>query len=58
MNSFGRIFRIQIFGESHGPYVGVTIDGCPAGLSLSIDDFEDDLSRRCSGAPGTTGRHE
>jgi len=58
MNSFGRIFRIQLFGESHGPYVGVCIDGCPAGLALSIDDFEDDLSRRRSGAPGTTGRHE
>ena len=58
MNSFGRIFRIQIFGESHGPYVGVTIDGCPAGLPLSIDDFEDDLSRRRSGALGTTERQE
>ena len=58
MNSFGRIFRIHIFGESHGPYVGVTIDGCPEGLALSIDDFEDDLSRRRSGAPGTTERQE
>jgi chorismate synthase len=58
MNSFGRIFRIHIFGESHGPYVGVTIDGCPAGLPLSIDDFKDDLSRRRSGAPGTTERQE
>ena len=58
MNSFGRIFRLHIFGESHGRYVGVTIDGCPAGLLLSADDFEDDLSRRNSGAVGTTGRHE
>jgi chorismate synthase len=58
MNSFGRIFRIHIFGESHGAYVGVTVDGCPAGVALSIDDFEDDLSRRRSGAPGTTGRQE
>ena len=58
MNSFGRIFRIHLFGESHSPYVGVTIDGCPAGLPLSIDDFEDDLSRRRSGAPGTTERQE
>ena len=58
MNSFGRIFRIELFGESHGPYVGVTIDGCRAGLPLSVDDFEDDLSRRRSGAAGTTGRRE
>ncbi|MCL2097964.1 MAG: chorismate synthase [Bacteroidales bacterium] len=58
MNSFGRIFRIQLFGESHGPYVGVTIDGCPAGLALTVDDFEDDLSRRRSGAAGTTDRQE
>ena len=34
MNSFGRIFRMQIFGESHGEEVGVIIDGCPAGLAL------------------------
>ncbi len=58
MNSFGRIFRLHIFGESHGQYVGVTVDGCPAGLPLSVDDFEDDLSRRHSSALGTTGRHE
>ena len=58
MNSFGRIFRIHIFGESHGAYVGVTIDGCPAGMVLSLDDFEDDLSRRRSGVAGTTERQE
>ena len=34
MNSFGRIFRVNIFGESHGDFVGVVIDGCPAGISL------------------------
>ncbi len=58
MNSFGRIFRAQIFGESHGPCVGALVDGCPAGLPLSAEDFEPDLSRRRSGAAGTTGRHE
>ncbi len=35
MNSFGRIFRVHIFGESHGESVGIVIDGCPAGLALS-----------------------
>ena len=39
MNSFGRIFRVSIFGESHGECVGITIDGCPAGLSLSPEDL-------------------
>jgi chorismate synthase len=58
MNSFGRIFRITIFGESHGPIVGMVIDGCPAGLQLTAADFEADLSRRRSGAKGTTRRQE
>jgi len=58
MNSFGRIFRVTIFGESHGPIVGVTIDGCKPGIPLDNNDFEDDLSRRKSGEPGTTPRKE
>ncbi len=58
MNSFGKIFRITIFGESHGPLVGVTIDGCLAGIDLTENDFLSDLSRRKSGAAGTTPRHE
>ena len=58
MNSFGRIFRISILGESHGPAVGVVIDGCPAGIPISPDDFEFDLGRRKSGAKGTTPRTE
>lgn len=58
MNSFGRIFRVHIFGESHGPAVGVTIDGCPAGISLSSEDFEKDIERRKAGAAGTTPRKE
>ena len=58
MNSFGRIFRIHIFGESHGDCVGLTIDGCPAGLPLSIDDFAADIERRKPGAKGTTPRKE
>lgn len=58
MNSFGRLFRINIFGESHGKAVGVTIDGCPAGISIAPDDFLHDLTRRKSGAKGTTPRIE
>lgn len=58
MNSFGRIFKVQIFGESHGLGAGITIDGCPAGISLSENDFEPDLSRRRAGAKGTTPRKE
>jgi chorismate synthase len=59
MNSFGRIFRVTIFGESHGPMVGISIDGCPAGLTLSEDDFTTDLERRKGGLQkGTTPRKE
>ncbi|MCU0460170.1 MAG: chorismate synthase [Bacteroidales bacterium] len=58
MNAFGRQFRISIFGESHGECVGITIDGCPAGLPLTISDFTGDLGRRGSGAKGTTPRKE
>lgn len=58
MNSFGRIFRVQIFGESHGLVVGVVIDGCPAGIPVSINDFISDIKRRKSGQPGTTTRKE
>jgi chorismate synthase len=58
MNSFGRIFRVCIFGESHGECVGINIDGCPAGLPLSVDDFTVDIDRRKAGAKGTTPRKE
>lgn len=58
MNTFGNQFRVSIFGESHGDYVGITVDGCPAGLPISPDDFKDDLGRRSSGAKGTTPRTE
>ena len=58
MNSFGRIFRVHIFGESHGECVGLTIDGCPAGLPLTVEDFTADIERRKPGAKGTTPRKE
>ncbi|MCW3120961.1 MAG: chorismate synthase, partial [Flavipsychrobacter sp.] len=58
MNTFGSIFRVSIFGESHGKWVGVTIDGCPAGIPLSESDLLPDLERRKAGAKGTTPRKE
>ncbi|MBN8838183.1 MAG: chorismate synthase [Sphingobacteriia bacterium] len=59
MNSFGRIFRVSIFGESHGECVGITVDGCPAGLSLNEEDLLFDLERRKGGKQkGTTPRQE
>lgn len=59
MNGFGRIFRVNIFGESHGASVGVNIDGCPAGLPLELADFLPDLERRKGGTQkGTTPRQE
>ena len=58
MNTFGRKFRISIFGESHGELIGVVMDGVPAGLELSEQDFEHDILRRKSGAKGTTPRIE
>jgi chorismate synthase len=59
MNSFGKLFRVSIFGESHGESVGITIDGCPAGLSLTENDLLLDLERRKGGKQkGTTPRQE
>ena len=59
MNSFGRIFRVNIFGESHGESAGINIDGCPAGLPLSAEDFLEDIERRKGGTQkGTTPRKE
>lgn len=58
MNSFGRLFRVNIFGESHGESVGINIDGYPAGISLHVEDFLTDLERRKGGTKGTTPRKE
>ncbi len=58
MNSFGRIFRVSLFGESHGRAIGVVVDGVRPGLPLSTDDFADDIRRRGPGLPGTTPRTE
>lgn len=52
-NTFGRIFTVTSFGESHGPAIGCVVDGCPPGLALSSEDIQKDLNRR---KPGTS-RH-
>jgi chorismate synthase len=58
MNSFGRLFRINIFGESHGDFVGLSIDGCPPGIGMTVSEFSEDIERRKPGAKGTTPRKE
>lgn len=57
-NSFGSKFKIEIWGASHTPEIGVRIEGVPANITLSEADFEADLSRRRASAKGTTTRHE
>lgn len=59
MNAFGKLFRVTIVGESHGPAVGVVLDGVPAGLTLDAADFLEDIERRKGGVQkGTTPRKE
>lgn len=59
MNSFGTIFKITSFGESHGEAIGVVIDGCPAGLELDLDFIQSELNRRKPGQSNiTTQRKE
>ncbi len=58
-NSFGKIFRISTFGESHGKTIGVIIDGCPPGIKLSQKKIQEDLNRRRPGQSKiTTQRKE
>jgi chorismate synthase len=52
-NTFGTLFSVTSFGESHGPAIGCVVDGCPPGLTLAIDDIQRELDRR---KPGTS-RH-
>ena len=58
MNSFGKFFRVMLFGESHGPLIGVTIDGVPPGITFTLENMQPDLNRRRGGKPGTTQRRE
>ncbi|HPI81474.1 MAG TPA: chorismate synthase, partial [Cyclobacteriaceae bacterium] len=59
MNSYGTLFRITSFGESHGPAIGVVIDGCPAGLAIDEGFIQSELDRRRPGQSRiTTQRKE
>ena len=58
MDTFGRKFRVSIFGESHGEAIGVVMDGVPQGIYLSPDDFSEDIARRSPGARGAVARGE
>ena len=58
-NTFGSLFKVTSFGESHGEMIGVVIDGCPAGLPISIEMIQEDLDRRKPGQSKiTTARKE
>jgi chorismate synthase len=58
-NTFGQLFRVTTFGESHGGAVGCVVDGCPSGLKISADDIQKDLDRRKPGQSAiTTPRKE
>lgn len=48
-NTYGKVFRITTFGESHGRAIGVTLDGCPAGLAIDLEFIQRELSRRKPG---------
>lgn len=58
MNSFGRLFRVEIFGESHGSEIGVIIDGVPPGIVINKNDLAEFLQRRRPNLIGTTPRKE
>lgn len=59
MNTFGSLFRITTFGESHGPAMGTVVDGCPAGVPLTRDGIQQALDRRRPGQSAiTTARAE
>ena len=59
MNTFGNIYRLTSFGESHGPAIGGIIDGCPAGITLDMDFIQQELNRRRPGQSAiTTPRKE
>lgn len=59
MNTFGRLFRLTTFGESHGPAIGGVIDGCPAGVEINLEEIQAALDRRRPGQSKiTTQRKE
>jgi len=59
VNTFGQLFRVTTFGESHGPAIGCVVDGCPPHIAIAPEDFVGDLSRRATGKTRhTSARHE
>jgi chorismate synthase len=58
-NTFGQLFSVTTFGESHGPAIGCVVDGCPPGIAIATEDFANDLTRRATGkSRHTSQRHE
>lgn len=57
-SSFGRLFRVTTWGESHGPALGVVIDGCPPGIPLCVEDIQRDMDRRRPGGRLSSPRQE
>ena len=58
-NTFGKLFSVTTFGESHGPAIGCVVDGCPPGLEIAAEEFRADLDRRATGkSRHTSARHE
>src|SRR3546814_6498019 len=59
LNTFGHLFRVTTFGESHGPAIGCVVDGCPPDIAIAAGDFAHDLARRATGRTRhTSARHE
>jgi len=57
-NTFGRLFRVTTFGESHGPAIGCVIDGCPPGLEINAGDIRRELERRATGKSRHTSQRK
>ncbi len=57
-NTFGRLFRMTTFGESHGPAIGCVIDGCPPGLEIDADYIQKELTRRATGKSRHTSQRK
>ena len=57
-NTFGRLFCVTTFGESHGPAIGCVVDGCPPGLAIAPEDFRADLDRRATGRSRFTSQRK
>lgn len=57
-NTFGRLFRMTTFGESHGPSIGCVIDGCPPGLEIDVAEIKHELSRRATGKSRHTSQRK